>query len=104
MPRRGRNQDNEIHQVDIGYPQTIVLKSDAPSIFCGDYLKKNYWEMAKAQGKKFECSICLEEIDCKTGCERCFTILTCGHIFHLPCIIRCQPLHCPLCRSDSHSI
>ena len=100
MPRgRRNNQVEEIYdnQMDIGPPQTLVFRTET-SIFAGDYLKKTYWDMAKQLNKKFECSICLEEIDCKVGCERCFTILNCGHIYHLPCIIKCNPLRCPLCR------
>ena len=101
MPRR-RNDYNELNPPNI-QPQIIQLKTETPiHTFCADYLKKNYWEMAKAVDKKFECSICLEEIDCKTGCERCFSVLTCGPVFHLPCIIKCRPLSCPLCRLQTH--
>ena len=97
MPPRRNN--TPVNQTDLGVPQTIYLRQEPTSLMCGDYLKKNYWSMAKQLNKKFECSICLEEIDCEYGCERCFCILTCGHIYHLPCIIRCPQMSCPLCRS-----
>ena len=99
MPPRRRNAEPQ--QVDIGPAQMVYLRPEPVDIFVADYLKNNYWAMAKQLHKKFECSICLEEIDCKVGCERCFTVLTCGHIYHLPCIIKVNPLMCPLCRNSN---
>ena len=99
MPRRRAVAlDDELQTLNIGPPIPMVLHQMQPPIFTGDHLKKKFWEMAKALDEKFECSICLDTIDCKVGCERCFTILNCGHVYHLPCIIKCQPLQCPLCR------
>jgi len=94
MPRR-----REPQQVEIGHPQMVYLRPEFPPIFVGDYLKNSFWSMAKTLDKKYECSICLEEIDCKVGCEKCFCLLTCGHIYHLPCIIKVNPLRCPVCTS-----
>lgn len=87
-----------LNQEDIGSPQTILLQS-APNIFVGDFLKNNYWDMAEKLESNHECSICLDNINCKN----CFTVLTCGHIFHLSCVIKCSPLNCPLCRSHQSS-
>jgi len=99
MPRRNNNLAIE---PDLpGLPQVIHITEKTPvPLFVGDYLKKNFWAMSKQLDKKYECSICLDEIECSNGCERCFALLTCGHVFHLPCIIRCQPMNCPLCRSN----
>tara|TARA_R110000787_G_scaffold285805_2_gene402384 strand:+ start:747 stop:1049 length:303 start_codon:yes stop_codon:yes gene_type:complete len=100
MPRRNIQQPPEVELPSL--PQVIHLTEKTPApLFVGDYLKKHFWNMAKDLDKKYECSICLEEIDCQKGCERCFSLLTCGHIFHLGCIIRCQPMSCPLCRSSN---
>ena len=99
MPRRNNNMEVPT-QEDLGIPQTIYLRSEPPSLFVGEHLKKNYWKMSCDLDKKYECAICLEEIKCKDGCERCFSVLTCGHIFHLGCIIRCPQMSCPLCRAN----
>ena len=85
---------------DLGPPQIINLIRNPVSIFAGEYLKKNYLNMAKQLKKTYECSICLDEIDCVDGCDRCFSLLTCGHIYHIGCLIKVQPMNCPLCRSQ----
>ena len=94
MPVRRRPSNQE----DIGPPQTIVIQQSPnfPTLFVSDFLKNNYWEMAEKLERVHECSICLENICCK----KCFCILNCGHIFDLPCIIKCSPLQCPLCRQN----
>ncbi len=99
MPRRGHHEPQQI----LMEPQVIHLNpaSILQSNFAGEYLKKNFWKMSKELGKKYECSVCLEEINCADGCERCFCLLNCGHVFHYPCITRCPQMSCPLCR-DSH--
>ena len=79
------------------HTQTFLIQNPRNS-FCEDFLKNNYWDMSQTLEKTHECSICLDEIDCK----KCFTLLTCGHIFHLPCIVKVQPMQCPLCRNSPH--
>jgi hypothetical protein len=48
-----------------------------------------------------QCSIC----DDLTDNEKCFTILTCGHIFHMGCVSRWfssgEGKTCPFCRQNS---
>jgi len=61
-----------------------------------DYLKNFVWKLIKEYKKdeKIECSICLEEVDC----QKCYSLLTCGHSFHMSCIYKCNS--CPLCRNS----
>ena len=75
-------------------PITVINERSDATFFVGDFLKKNYMEMSNKLEIKHECSICLENI----CCPKCFTLLTCGHVFCLFCITRCDPLCCPLCR------
>jgi hypothetical protein len=89
MPRRHRDQISV--QEDVGAPQFIQLQSPIVS----DYLKKNYLAMCRESGKTHECSICLEVVG---GCEKCFCLLSCGHVFHFSCFIKAGP-QCPLCRN-----
>lgn len=86
-------------QEDVGQPQQTILIQQPPahhSMFVSDFLKNNYWDMAEKLERTHECSICLENICCK----KCFTIMNCGHIFCLSCIIKCHPLMCPNCRQS----
>jgi hypothetical protein len=61
-----------------------------------DFLKNQVWDLIKSKrdNNEIECSICLEEV----CCQKCYTILTCGHSFHLSCIIKCNT--CPMCRGS----
>ncbi|CAA0808416.1 Probable E3 ubiquitin-protein ligase XERICO [Striga hermonthica] len=46
-----------------------------------------------------ECSICLSEFDRSAEVNR----LSCGHVFHRPCLekwLRCWRMTCPLCRNS----
>ena len=89
MPRRRNN------------PQLVVLDETSldydtqePIRPVKDFLKYKVWDLIKAQpNNDIECSICLDNIDCK----KCYTILNCGHSYHLNCVIKCKT--CPLCRS-----
>lgn len=98
MPRnRRRNNyyEDEYGQEPLGPPIQIIQPTQPPTIIVENYLKNNYWEMCEKLEKSLECSICLEHINCKN----CFTLLVCGHSYHLCCITRCRPNQCPLCRS-----
>ncbi len=95
MPRR--NNNHQLREVDIGIPPPqIVVQNNAP-FFAADYLRKNHYEMKKDLKKEIECAVCLEKI----CCDKCYTLLTCGHEFCLRCIMRCP--HCPLCRSHQEN-
>ncbi len=89
MPRRNNRNPNLIvldeMSMDIDYQEPIrVVK---------DYLKNQMWDLKKEKGENIECSICLSEIDCRN----CYSLLTCGHSFHLCCVLKCK--NCPLCRN-----
>jgi hypothetical protein len=98
MPRRR----NELQVVVIDYPPAppppttrFVLHDTRPqNFFVADFLKNNTYDMMKELDKKEECSICMEDVLC---CRKCFTLLSCGHKFHLSCIIKCPV--CPICRN-----
>ena len=88
MPRNRNNNNNnnnnsnsglillDDYHIDIEYPRQPIRPVK-------DFLKNNYWEL-------LECSICLNEVDCKN----CFCLMDCGHSFHLCCILKCK--NCPL--------
>ena len=90
MPRR-RNSP----QLVVIDENSIDYDSKEPIRPVKDYLKNQVWDLIKAKtnNNSIECSVCLEDICCKM----CYTILTCGHSYHLSCIIKCNT--CPLCRS-----
>lgn len=99
MPRR-RNVEFEIPAQeiqDIGQNTIHLVNSDQiqpkpVKYIVGEYLKNNYYDMAKENGKELECPICMENICCK----KCFCLLPCGHSYHLSCLL---PLDkCALCR------
>jgi hypothetical protein len=99
MPRRARNV--EFHEPpteiqDIGQNMIHLVSSDNPKpvkYIVGEYLKNNYYDMAKENGKSLDCPICMEDICCK----KCFCLLPCGHAYHLSCLL---PLDkCALCRN-----
>lgn len=90
MPRRSNNVPILIDE----YMLTDITESPKdPVKIVKDHLKNNYWELLNKSGQKVECSICMEEVDCKM----CFALLSCGHSFHLCCVIKCKS--CPVCRS-----
>ena len=91
MPRRRNN--NQI--VFIEEPLTEFSTEEMtrePIKPVKDYLKKTLWDLYKDKGEKLECSICLDEIDC----EKCACWLTCGHHYHLCCVIKTNK--CAMCR------
>lgn len=57
------------------------------------FLKNKYFDLSKSNNITLNCSICLEDIDCK----HCFSLLSCGHPFHFQCIA--EQTVCPLCRA-----
>lgn len=90
MPRRSR-------------PQLVVIDENFelpsqqdPIKPVKDFLKNQVWDLIKSKpdNNEIECSICLEQV----CCQKCYTILTCGHSFHLSCIIKCNT--CPMCRGS----
>lgn len=90
MPRRNRNNnlivlDETSLDYDIREPIRPVK----------DFLKNQVWDLikSKTQDNDIECSVCLEQI----CCQKCYTMLSCGHSYHLCCIIKCKS--CPLCRN-----
>jgi len=89
MPRRRNNP-----QLVVIDENSIDYDSKEPIRPVKDYLKNQVWDLIKAKTDDnfIECSVCLEEVCCK----KCYTILTCGHSYHLCCIIKCNT--CPLCR------
>ena len=87
---RNRNNRNNVIVLD---EVSMDLDYKEPIRPVKDYLKNQMWDLLKDKGEKIECSICLSEIDCKN----CYSLLTCGHSFHLCCVFRCK--NCPLCRN-----
>jgi hypothetical protein len=87
MPRR-RNNNNAILVLD-----ELNIEPKEPIRIVKPFLKNNYFDMLKKNGERIECSICMDEIDCKN----CFCLLTCGHYFHLYETLRCDS--CPVCRN-----
>lgn len=88
MPRNRNNRNNNVIVLD---ENSLDLDYHEPIRLVKDYLKNQFWELKK--NETMECSICLDNIDC----QKCFCLLSCGHAYHLCCIIRCNT--CPLCRS-----
>ena len=87
MPRRSQEQEVVEHIFQLpDMPLQNVVKP---------FLRDQFYEMAKKVGRKMECSICLENIDC----NKCLTLMTCGHTLHLSCYMSQQTYTCPLCRS-----
>jgi len=85
MPRRNRN--NSLIVLDEhADPNSVVFPVKT-------FLKNQVWDLLEQQNKECECSICLETIKCKN----CYCLLTCGHSFHMCCII--GQTRCPLCRN-----
>ena len=90
MPRRNRNNQGNLIVLD---DNMMEIDFQEPIRPVKDFLKNQFWEMKKDKQETLECSICITEIDCKN----CFSLLTCGHSFHLCCIFKCT--NCPLCRN-----
>ena len=88
MPRR-RNSP----QLIVLDETTLDYDTQEPIRPVKDFLKNQVWNLYKEKNEKLECSICLDNI-CY---QRCYTILTSGHSYHLSCVIKCKT--CPLCRS-----
>ena len=62
------------------------------AVFCEQFLCDKMFDLCKITNEVLECSICLENIECK----RCHVVLTCGHSYHFNCIFNQQ--RCPICR------
>lgn len=96
MPNRNRNRNNVGSVIVLDETMAMMdIDQDPtrePIRIVKDFLKNNYFDMLKEKKEKIECSICLEEIDCKN----CFCLLTCGHSYHLGCVLKCHK--CPICR------
>lgn len=92
MPRRRNNQEEIQDGLIILDENSINFEIREPIRMTKDFLKNQVWELLKEKGKEVECSVCLEEI----CCSKCYTLLNCGHSYHLCCIIKCKT--CPLCR------
>jgi len=90
MPRRRNN--TQIVFVDEPISDFTSDETREPIKPVKEYLKKTLWDLYKEKGEKLECSICLDDI----CCEKCYTVLTCGHHYHLSCVIKVNK--CPLCR------
>ena len=88
MPRR-RNSP----QLIVLDETTLDYDTQEPIRPVKDFLKNQVWNLYKEKNEKLEYSICLDDI----CCQKCYTILTCGHSYHLSCVIKCKT--CPLCRS-----
>jgi len=105
MPRRGNRSHTQAQQDEQNSSgstpmQEIYIHQEAPPLYCGAFLKKNYWEMSRKLEKNYECPICLEDIDC----SRCFELLAkCGHHFHQRCILSAFETMqvCPVCRQEN---
>ncbi len=61
-------------------------------VYCETFLSNKLFDLCQISKESLECSICLEGIDCK----KCHVVLSCGHSYHIGCIIN-QP-KCPICR------
>ena len=91
MPRR---RNAPVVLIDAIETTEIEYDEKEPIRVVKDYLKNQVWDLIKAKptDNVIECSICLDDICCK----KCYTVLTCGHSYHLACVIKCKS--CPLCR------
>lgn len=86
MPRSRRNRQEEQFE--------FYIDEDEINPMCSDHLNKRFYELIEKTNESVECSICLERICCKN----CFTLKSCGHHFHLSCLIRVKDSRCPVCR------
>ena len=92
MPRsRNRNHANLIIHDDVS--EQLLDDFVEPVRPVKDFLKNEYWDLKKFKNEILECAICLNNIDCKN----CYCLLSCGHGFHISCVIRTDK--CPLCRN-----
>jgi len=58
-------------------------------------LSQKHYDLLKHKGdEQLECAICLDDIDCRN----CFSLLPCGHHYHLMCWMKVTDQRCPLCR------
>ena len=101
MPRRRNNVEisnettpiNDIasNVIQLIHPHQILQSPQ--KVMTAEYLKNNYFDMAKECNRKLDCPICLEDICCR----KCFAMLPCGHFYHLSCLINIEK--CALCRA-----
>lgn len=92
MPRRRQTniEIDEDSESMIGSAKVVVQMKPHPVM---GHLAKEYFELRKNIGQKLECSVCMEQIDCK----HCISLWTCGHSFHASCVEQCPTTRCPLC-------
>jgi len=55
-------------------------------------LSKKYYELIK-NIEKLDCPICYDEI----CCDKCFTLMSCGHYYHRDCVDNCLTSRCSMC-------
>lgn len=82
--------DNELAESELLQSRKIIYRLKPFSV--QNQLSKKYYYLIKEK-EKLECSVCYDEI----CCERCFTLLSCGHYFHRDCLENCITTRCPLC-------
>jgi hypothetical protein len=70
----------------------ILNKGKSPNQPVSHFLANEWFRVKKTLNEPLECSICLNDIDCKN----CICLLMCGHAYHIGCIH--QQTFCPLCR------
>jgi hypothetical protein len=90
MPRAPRTPDRQVeeNQARFSFYEEKPSFNHPVSFF----LSKEIFRLRKLADEEMICPICLDEI----CCDKCNTILVCGHQFHLCCI--CKVEMCPMCR------
>jgi len=90
MPRRAQTLTDYENQIRF-ILDTGVSFNQPVSIF----LSKKILKLKQTLQEDLTCSICIDTI----CCEKCFTVLSCGHHYHFVCIQQNPSGKCPLCRS-----
>jgi len=94
MPRRPRNVEAEVEEIDFSALIDVVIPRNKP---VSTTLAKQFFSMAKQIEFKLECCpVCLDEL----CCVNCFTLLPCSHYLCAPCYLRLPEQKCPVCRAE----